>query len=124
MSNRAHLYGMLGVANVGGRFVTGAPSQGALGDDGAVMMISGLGQETTGGGVLPGAVDRLIGNRRPDGAGGLTPRTETPERPHVDPVRMLQVNITLWGITLPLWGWLMLSAMLGGGAGYLIGKKG
>lgn len=123
MSNHAHLYGMLGVANVGGRFVTGASNLGALGDDGAVMMISGLGQAEGAPGVSPnvsGAVDRIMG-RRPDGAGGSTPVVD---RPTVDPIRMLQVNITLWGITLPLWGWFLLSAMLGGGAGYLIGKKG
>jgi len=96
--NQTVLNNMLGVSPLGGgRFVAGAPASHQLGDDGSVMMISGLG--ATGEGAAPAPA---------------TPTT----------VDMLQVPVTLFNVTLPLWAWLAIVALLGGGIGYVAAKKG
>lgn len=93
-----NLLGMLGVSNVGGgRFVVD-PSQGStqLGDDGSVMMISGIPSN------IADRVGSAVSPNVPTSNGGS------------DLVTQLQVPITLFNITLPLWAWLLIAAALGG----------
>ncbi len=97
MTNNAHLLGMLNVTPTGGRFISGLgeASGGALGDDSAVMMLSGVG--STGSSVQPSA----------------QPTT----------TELLQTPVTLFNITLPLWGWLLAAAVLGGAGGWFANDK-
>lgn len=100
----------------------GTPRAGGLGDDGAVMMISGLG--TT---VNPPGVSG--GNRTPftpPSTDGLAPGTvgrnysQSYSGATTPPVGGIQQPITLFNVTLPLWAWLAIAAVLGGTGGYYL----
>lgn len=119
---KQNVLGMLGVTPVGGRFVTGlGNAQGALGDDGSVMMISGLGQES-----LADRLGQRLKTMDPNAGGAADGTAATPAPAAPATADILRVPITLWNITLPLWGWLLVAAVLGGGVSYLaiLKKKG
>lgn len=93
--NNAHLLGMLNVTPTGGRFISGlGDANGALGDDSAVMMLSGVGSTGT---------------------------ATQPAQPTT--AELLQTPVTLFNITLPLWGWLLAAAVLGGAGGWFANDK-
>jgi hypothetical protein len=106
----ANLLGTLGVTNVGGRFVTGLSpgAAGSLGDDGSVMMISGL----RGGEPVDPAKQQAIADRA---ARLMQARAQSGDRIEVPATTILQMNVTIGTVTLPFWGWLLLAAALGGG---------
>ena len=117
---------------------SGSAGLGALGDDASVMMISGLGSSAT----IPGlTVDR--GHR--DAQGNWVPNIQadpnarigtnyadraTPGAPGIKQQSMsapsasqLAQPITIFNVTLPLWAWLSLAALLGGAGGYYLGRR-
>ena len=79
-----------------------------LGDDSAVMMISGLNDAGAGPDALNAPVPQVL-NLRP----GIT----------AGPLDALKTPISLFNVTLPLWAWLAIAALLGGAGGYWQGKK-
>lgn len=117
--SKPNVLGMLGVTPVGGRFVTGlGGAQSTLGDDGSVMMISGLGQDS-----LADRLGQRLKTMDPNAPAADGP-VATPAPTAPASLDLLQVPVTLWNITLPLWGWLLVSALLGGGVTYLaLAKK-
>lgn len=96
------LYRMLGVQSApSGGFVSSSALQG-LGDDGSVMMISGLGAEA------PSATSPRENSRPPSA-----------ESPSVS----LNTPVKIFNLELPLWVWLVIAAMLGGAGGYYLGRR-
>lgn len=95
------LYRMLGVQSApSGGFVSSSALQG-LGDDGSVMMISGLGTPPS------------------------TPKPSEAQTPTVPESSNtpLSTPIKLFNVELPLWAWLVIAALLGGAGGYYLGTK-
>mgnify|MGYP001598671237 CR=1 FL=1 len=80
---------------------TGGPVNQALAGEADVMMISGVSPIETGGGVLPASV----------------------AIPAPSLTGQLQQPVQLGTITLPLWQWLLVAALLGGAGGYYLGRR-
>ncbi len=101
-ANSNQLMGMLGVTQASnGRFVTSGgsglpPAPRALGDDAAVMMISGLKDAPSGAPASP---------------------------PPVDLMTALKTPIRIGSLELPLWVWLAAALALGGAGGYWFAKR-
>jgi len=81
----------------------------SLGDDGAVMMISGLGSSAQ---LTPEMQEEA--RRRT-----LTAQTSY-SGATIAPTGPMQQPITLFNVTLPLWAWLAIAAVLGGAGGYYL----
>jgi hypothetical protein len=118
------MLGVQGVASHGRFFVVSDGEAGAprgLGDDGSVMMISGLGQVGQlidgSGGPLVQEAKRRIESARPTGA---PPPSSVPPFPSPNPLTM---TVKLFNLELPLWVWLLLAALLGGAGGYYLGRR-
>lgn len=97
---------MLGVSHVPGMgFVAGGlagvQSSQALSGEADVMMISGLGA----------------------GTDGPAQGVSAPPIPQPTLMGQLQQPVTIGTITLPLYGWLLLAALLGGAGGYYFGRR-
>lgn len=118
--NASNLYGMLGVQPMAGMgFVqTSGVSQGVAGSfagEADVMMISGLGND-----VPIHSTARIIEGPPPgvDYAPGAGPRIPTATL-----TGQLQVPVSIGTVTLPLWQWLLIAALLGGAGGYYLGRR-
>ena len=103
--NASNLHHMLGVTPVAGMGYVGGVgaghSQGAMGalsGEADVMMISGFASD-------------------PLNAG------QSPEIPTPTLWGQLQQPITIGSTTLPLYGWLLVAALLGGAGGYYFGRR-
>ena len=107
---------------------SGSAGLGALGDDASVMMISGLGSSAT----IPGlTVDR--GHR--DAQGNWVPNIQADPNARMPGVKQqggpmtiqrnagLTQQVTIFNVTLPIWAWLSLAALLGGAGGYYLGRR-
>lgn len=102
----------------------GGVARTGLGDESAVMMISGLGNECVKRpdgsmdcgepyGPMPGkTVTRVV----PSSPGALKPAS-------ADLTAQLTAPLTLFNVTLPVWVWLVLAAALGGAGGYYLGGR-
>lgn len=123
----------------GDRAVAGLAGGRGLGDDGAVMMISGLGKGTEGSWPNQamwaaeraryeawGVAANIPGMSVQAWAGPIPPATwpgpgaGAPAAPGLIPpatVDLLKQPITLFNTTLPLWAWLAIAALLGGAGG-------
>ncbi len=81
---------------------TGADAHGALGDEAAVMMVSGLGDETDFGTKVTDGAARMVGARLTDA---------------------LKAPVTIGVVTQPLWVWLVLALGGVGIAGWFFFKR-
>lgn len=105
-----------------------------LGDEASVMMISGLGSSAAIPGVtedkgyydksgnwVPKLVPVQPGGSTGTGTGLIDgrgrPQPGSAFKPAASP---LQVPLTLFNVTLPLWAWLAIAAVLGGAGGYYL----
>jgi hypothetical protein len=86
---------------------TGMAGTGALAGEADVMMISGLGQNVTAAGSPPPGVS-VVGS---------------PAIPQPTLSGQFQQPVTLGTLTLPLWQWLLIAALLGGAGGYYLGRR-
>lgn len=117
MSAQGNLFTrMLGVEGLGpnGRFMATSgtrPQTGrGLGDDGSVMMISGV--DGLGSAVLaPWMQD----------ANTVKPASTSPVL--TPPNTALNTPVKLFNVELPLWAWLAIAALLGGAGGYYLGRR-
>lgn len=119
-------FGATHVPGIGFVQATGGQRSNGLGDEAAVMMISGLGSSMDADGKFyplqipkqkPGAAQVKTGSVA--GGAGSALITEAP----VGLMAQLSQAITLGTITLPLWAWLLISAGLGAAGGYWAGSK-
>lgn len=117
--NPASLFGVVNIPGVGFVQGTGAgqPRGRGLGDESAVMMISGLSNACV---TLPdGTVDCGTPYGPPPKPGILGTKApgaqQAPRAPATGDV--LNVPVTLFNVTLPLWAWLAIAALLGGAGG-------
>lgn len=98
---------MLGIQSMGGNgYFTATEGSMGLGDDGSVMMISGLGTQPL-----------YEGNSAPaNNAIAASSAALTASSP-------LQTPVKLFNVELPLWAWLAIAALLGGAGGYYLGRR-
>lgn len=89
-----------GLSGAGGIFMqqTGGPMNQALAGEADVMMISGVEPVGTQQGVAPGIPAPTLSGQ-------------------------LQTPVSIGTVTLPLWQWLVIAALLGGAGGYYLGRR-
>jgi hypothetical protein len=140
-----------GVSHVPG---LGYVQNGSLGDDGSVMMISGLGNTLVDPVQLANDLRKLgkseaeiaqavasaqAGNNTPygplrlgtdysQGIPGVTPGITPGVKQQGGPMTIqknagLTQQVTIFNVTLPIWAWLSLAALLGGAGGYYLGRR-
>lgn len=100
----------------------GTPAPRPLGDDGSVMMISGLGTTVNPPGVVGGNQSGFSPDNPNQWIQGsrLPPVGQSYSGASTPPVGGLQQPITIFSVTLPLWAWLAIAAVLGGTGGYYL----
>jgi len=91
-----------------GVYFQGARGAGALAGEADVMMISGLGADAVPAGTPPAGVSVV----------GAPPSVPAPSL-----TGQLSLPVTLGPLTLPVWQWLVLAALLGGAGGYYLGRR-
>lgn len=102
-------------------YVQGTTSQRTashLGDESAVMMISGLGAMPRDSNAPPEGVSVSTDGLQPGTIGRSYQQSYSGAS--TPPAGPLQQPITLFNVTLPLWAWLSIAAVLGGAGGYFL----
>ena len=114
----------LGVAQVDGRYVqVGSGVSGAsggLGDEAAVMMISGLGMGSVPNPEVVGGDDQ---GQCFNAAGKVVPCTIEEGAASTGIMGALQKPIKLIGLSLPLWAWLLIAAGVVTAGWYFLGRR-
>lgn len=138
---------MLGVQPSGNGYFTAESSRGGLGDDGSVMMISGVPNGLGSAPLAPWMQDAntvkpgLVPNpeyglwkacmERPENAGKPGACGAQPP-PYISAGTAsstlagntaLNTPVKLFNVELPLWAWLAIAALLGGAGGYYLGRR-
>jgi len=120
MNVHALFGGMQHVPGLG--YVQSPGAHGALGDESAVMMISGLGSSAT----IPGVTeDKGYRDANGNWVPNIVPVARPPSPASLKPAMdaQLKQSVTLFNVTLPLWAWLIIAAALGGAGGYYLGGR-